>query len=302
MSVCWYYRAEQTIHPVHRVFWDHEVFKTSKRRLVDSLVHWSNVLIGHFADHSLDDLIERIAVQFTARHIRGRPRPPYWHPGWPLYICDSRYNDRERCFVKIKNWSSCVPEEVRKRQDWMPIFPFERHVYPCRFPSPFVKGRGVKGPGSIGDSVERGEGEKIEGGGTGRKRTRKGGSGTSTITDTYGPNKGLYVGSPQYAPKHPQSAPASTQYQYAQQSAPQQHHPSYGHQAAPPPPEDRSIVHAAGGTSMAGTPDLKKLPSEMGTSCLQNVFCLLVAESCTQSNISTVMGRRTSSCGSLHRR
>jgi chromatin structure-remodeling complex subunit RSC1/2 len=157
-----------------------------------------------------------------------------------------------------------VPEEVRKRKDWMPIYPFERLVYPRRFPSPFVKGRGIKGPGGIGDSVERGEGEKIEGGGTGRKRARKGGSGSSTVTDTYGPSKGLYVGSAQYAPQNTQPAASpSTQYQYLQQSniQPQPHYPQYGQVQ---PVEDRSIVQAAGGMAMAGSPDFKKLPPEIG--------------------------------------
>ncbi|TDL22417.1 hypothetical protein BD410DRAFT_821293 [Rickenella mellea] len=203
VTVCWYYRPEQTVHPAHRQFWEGEVFKT-----------------GHFADHPLEDIIEKIACQFTARHIRGRPRPPYWYPGWPLYVCDSRYNDRERVFVKIKNWNSCVPEEVRKSKDFMPIYPFEKMVFPRRFPSPFVlapgsgsvgvgaggdgrtRGRGsAKFPGGIGDSVERAEGEKIEGGGTGRKRPRRnapGTPGTSTPrngrTDEVGPSKGLYVG------------------------------------------------------------------------------------------------------------
>ncbi len=110
---------------------------------------------GHFADHPVEDIIEKIACQFTARHIRGRPRPPYWFLGFPLYVCDSRYNDRDRVFVKIKNWNSCIPEEVRKSTEFMPIYPFERTVYPIRYPSPFlIKGSKVKGPGGIIPSLE----------------------------------------------------------------------------------------------------------------------------------------------------
>ena len=124
--------------------------------------------LGHFADHPLEDIIEKIACQFTARHIRGRPRPPFWYPGWPLYVCDSRYNDRERVFVRIKNWNSCVPEEVRKSEEFMPIYPFERTVFPRRFGSPFFGKGAVKGPGGIGHSVERVEGEKAEGGREGK--------------------------------------------------------------------------------------------------------------------------------------
>jgi chromatin structure-remodeling complex subunit RSC1/2 len=111
----------------------------------------SSDVLGHFADHPVEDIIEKIACQFTARHIRGRPRPPYWYLGFPLYVCDSRYNDRERVFVRIKNWNSCVPEEVRQNTEFMPIYPFERIVYPVRIPSPFLaksKG-GMKWPGGI---------------------------------------------------------------------------------------------------------------------------------------------------------
>ena len=32
ITVCWYYRPEQTVHPAHRQFWENEVFKTSKSR------------------------------------------------------------------------------------------------------------------------------------------------------------------------------------------------------------------------------------------------------------------------------
>lgn len=138
---------------------------------------------GLFADHPVEDVLEKIAVQFTARHIRGRPRSPFWYPGWPLYVCHSRYNERERVFVKIKNWASCIPEEVRKKDEFMPIYGFERVVYPGKVASPFV-GKGVgqgpgPGPGGIGEPLEKAEGEKTEGGGTGRKRTRRN-AGTGT--------------------------------------------------------------------------------------------------------------------------
>ncbi|THG96542.1 hypothetical protein EW026_g5306 [Hermanssonia centrifuga] len=188
ITVCWYFRPEQTFHPVQRQFWENEIFKTS-----------------HFADHPLEDVIEKIACQFTARHIRGRPRPPYWYPGWPLYVCDSRYNDRERIFVKIKNWNSCVPEEVRKSAEFMPIYPFERPVFPRRFASPFISGKPIKAPGGIGDVIEKAEGEKIEGGGIGRKRPRKNAAGPpapsrSEVTDRVGQSKGFL------RPKHSMDA------------------------------------------------------------------------------------------------
>ena len=107
----------------NRQFWEGEVFKTSEFLTVEKSLH-AYFYLGHFADHPLEDIIEKIACQFTARHIRGRPCPPFWYPGWPLYVCDSRYNDRDRVFVRIKNWNSCVPEEVRKSEEFMPIYLF----------------------------------------------------------------------------------------------------------------------------------------------------------------------------------
>ncbi|KAH9964614.1 hypothetical protein BC827DRAFT_1188416 [Russula dissimulans] len=227
VTACWYYRPEQTFHPAQRQFWENEVFKTS-----------------HFADHPVEDIIEKIACQFTARHIRGRPRPPSWYLGWPLYVCDSRYNDRERIFVKIKNWNSCVPEEVRKSADFMPIYPFERMVFPRRFGSPFLKGNRVRGPGGIGESVDRAEGERIEGGGTGRKRTRKPGA----PTDISGPSKGLFVG------VGPTNVPGATPQPVVYPSQPA---------SGQPRTEDRSVVTAAGGAAILGTnANLEKLPGE----------------------------------------
>lgn len=73
----------------------------------------------------------------------------------------------------------------------MPIYPFERIIYPKRYPSPFLTG--ITGPGGIAESVERAEGEKIEGSGTGRKRSRR----TATsYTDYAGPRYGTFVGTP----------------------------------------------------------------------------------------------------------
>ncbi|KAF4584606.1 hypothetical protein EYR38_001835 [Pleurotus pulmonarius] len=142
ITVAWYFRPEQTFHPATRTFFENEVFKSS-----------------HFGDHPLEDIIERIAVQFTARHIRGRPRSPHWYPGWPL----------------IKNWNSCIPEILRKNADYMPIYEFERVVYPPRISSPFVVKSGksaVKGPGGIIDGNNTVEADVSS---LGRKRSRRGG-------------------------------------------------------------------------------------------------------------------------------
>ncbi|KAF8122454.1 hypothetical protein EV363DRAFT_1182570 [Boletus edulis] len=228
LSICWYYRPEQTFHPANTQFMDKEAFKTSL-----------------FADHPIEDVLEKIAVQFTARHIRGRPRPPFWHPGWPLYVCHSRYNERERVFVKIKNWASCIPEEVRKKDEFMPIYGFERVVYPSKVKSPFVVGPGggapvVKGPGGIGEPLEKPEGDKVEGG-TGRKRTRRH---PGTATGETGVTKTTTAGA--VAAQAPKAYAAATA--------------TGGGAAGSGDTKDRSMLTAAGTLSVP--PIVDKLPAE----------------------------------------
>ncbi|KIK92078.1 hypothetical protein PAXRUDRAFT_830304 [Paxillus rubicundulus Ve08.2h10] len=231
LSICWYYRPEQTFHPAQTQFMDKEVFKTSL-----------------FADHPVEDVIEKIACQFTARHIRGRPRPPFWYPGWPLYVCHSRYNDRERLFVKIKNWSSCIPEEVRKNEEFMPIYPFERLVYPTKTGSPFVGKGAVKGPGGIGEPIERADGDKIEGGGTGRKRAKRnpGPDAGPSATLTKATMTGTAVA----------SGSTPTYYQPALQQTEQTQKPYSGSGDT----KDRSMLTAAGNLTVP--PLVEKLPAE----------------------------------------
>ena len=85
-------------------------------------------------------------------------------------------------FVKIKDWDSCIPEEVRKNSTLMSIYPFERTVYPRKVPSPFLGRSGknsglVKCPGGIDESVGMVETtEKVEGDGDGKKRQKKAGA------------------------------------------------------------------------------------------------------------------------------
>ncbi len=137
----------------------------------------------------------------------------------------------------------------------MPIYPFERMVFPRRFGSPFLKGTRVRGPGGIGESVDRAEGERIEGGGTGRKRSRKPGA----PTDISGPSKGLYVGvGPANVP-----GPAPPPVAYTQQPADGQ-----------PRTEDRSIVTAAGGAAVLGTnANMEKLAGETGAYDVMGYSC-----------------------------
>ncbi|KAK4703189.1 chromatin structure-remodeling complex subunit RSC1/2, partial [Phenoliferia sp. Uapishka_3] len=143
LSVCWYYRPEETVHPASRQFYEHEVFKTS-----------------NFIDHSVEDFVERCFVMFFTKYVRGRPKPPAWKPGMPLYICEHRYKDEVKSFKKIKNWNSAVPEEIRKHEYDMDLYPDERVETLRRFKSPFV--RGVVGPGGIGEAMEHEEEEQAK--------------------------------------------------------------------------------------------------------------------------------------------
>lgn len=97
VTVCWYFRPEQTVHPPSRTFFEDEVFKT-----------------GYFADHQIEDILEKIFVMFYTKFIRGRPKAEFWDPRSPLYVIEHRYNEQQKVFNKIKSWASCVPEEIRK--------------------------------------------------------------------------------------------------------------------------------------------------------------------------------------------
>lgn len=247
----WYYRPEQTYHPPSRQFWQQEIFKTS-----------------HFADHPIEDLIEKIACQFTARHVRGRPRPPFWYVGWPLYVCDARYNDRERIFVKIKNWNSCVPEEVRKSSEFMPIYPFERMVYPARLPSPLVvsKTAASKFPGGL--LPESGEpADDASGGATASAKRastqRRDASGAvATLPATQHP-----IGQANALTQGHLSYYSNALYNMPQQQQPQ---PAYQTPVAQQTMQrtqgpDRSVVSAAGGlNAIGGAAQVEKLPAETG--------------------------------------
>ncbi|POY72927.1 hypothetical protein BMF94_4003 [Rhodotorula taiwanensis] len=132
LSVCWYYRPEETVHPVTRTFYENEVFKT-----------------GVFVDHNIEDFLGSCFVMFFTRYTRGRPKA--WDPSMPLYVCEHRYKDEAKQFKKIKSWSSCIPEEIRAHEyDFEPYA--DNHVDQLtRVKSPFT--RGVPGPGRL-DSAQ----------------------------------------------------------------------------------------------------------------------------------------------------
>ncbi|KAF8338318.1 uncharacterized protein EI90DRAFT_2572270 [Cantharellus anzutake] len=151
VHVRWYLRPEQTIHPRDRRFYESEVFATD-----------------FFSEHSAEDIIEKIGLQFHERYVRGRPLRPSWYPGWPLYVCESWYNEQERSFSKIEDWVKCIPQKVQEaakdRNSIMPILPYDSilldsTVHPENVLSPFVIGAGKGlsrtgiGPGALSNGL-----------------------------------------------------------------------------------------------------------------------------------------------------
>lgn len=186
-----------------------------------------------------------------------------------------------------------MPEEVRKDPEYSPIYPFERPVFPRRYASPFIGDKPIKAPGGIGDVIERAEGEKLEGGGIGRKRTKKNTPNgiavmsRSELTDRVGQSRGLYVGPPLQA-----SAPNAYQYQLQQQ---------YSQTPAPQNEAiaDRTLMTAAGGVAGLGiNVAVERLPAETGMSLCFRKLSLVLTRS--QQNISTGTQKRTKYCGLRH--
>lgn len=152
LTICWYFRPEQIVHTIDRMFYQDEILKT-----------------GNFVDHPVEDLIERVGCQYYTKATRGRPKAPEWYPGWPLYVCNSRYNEKDRASIKIKNWGACIPEELRKTE-FMSVHPFDKGPHALRLlPSPFKQGirpgdRGITGNigGSLGSYKGAVDGEDEE--------------------------------------------------------------------------------------------------------------------------------------------
>jgi chromatin structure-remodeling complex subunit RSC1/2 len=154
--------------------------------------------------------------------------------------------------VRIKNWNSCIPEEVRQKEEFMPIYPFERTVYPVKLPSPFlVKGTAtkpaVKGPGGLLSGSNH---DQAEGPSEGRRSHHRQDVSSRAASST----------------PHAQPAATSVTAHYPQLFP---HYAGYvpqqvlqiGRVGGP----DRSVVSAAGGVAAIGGPaQVEKLPSETG--------------------------------------
>ncbi|PWN36587.1 uncharacterized protein FA14DRAFT_169572 [Meira miltonrushii] len=131
----WFLRPEQSKHPRSMTFWSNEVIKT-----------------GQYVEHHVEDILEVICVIFYTKANRGVPAEGEggWHTGDPLYVCEMRYQPDRDAYFKIKNWASCMPEEVRHKT--FGLIEFDRpNPLPDKLPSPFL--RGIDGPGGIVSDV-----------------------------------------------------------------------------------------------------------------------------------------------------
>lgn len=121
LSACWYYRPAQTCHTANRTFFPNEVFKT-----------------GVYGEHAAEDILEDVLVLHHSRYTRARPSAPYWNTEGPVYIVESKYDTASPAFYRIKDWTNCVPEEIKSVVTPMDVFA-EHMQLPEREESPLLQ-------------------------------------------------------------------------------------------------------------------------------------------------------------------
>ncbi|CAL9737830.1 chromatin structure-remodeling complex subunit Rsc2p [Monosporozyma servazzii] len=112
-NACWYFRPEQTVHRVDRLFYKNEVMKT-----------------GQYRDNLVADLLGKCYVVHFTRYQRGDPDMKI---EGPLFICEFRYNESDKGFNKIRTWKACLPEELRDQDE--PTIPVGTRKF-FKYPSP----------------------------------------------------------------------------------------------------------------------------------------------------------------------
>ena len=113
LNACWYFRPEQTVHRVDRLFYKNEVVKT-----------------GQYRDHVIDDIQGKCYVIHFTRFQRGDPE---FRVDGPLFVCEYRYNESDKIFNKIRTWKACLPEEIRDTDE--PTIPINGRKF-FKYPSP----------------------------------------------------------------------------------------------------------------------------------------------------------------------
>ncbi|XP_025107191.1 protein polybromo-1-like isoform X11 [Pomacea canaliculata] len=111
MKGSWFYRPPETYHLATRKFLEKEVFKSDTSHGI-----------------SMSQIMGRCYVMFVKDYFKLRPEGL---PDRDVYVCESRYNVRNRCFKKIKVWQ--VP-----RNDSIGIVPRDLPLVPIRVASVFA--------------------------------------------------------------------------------------------------------------------------------------------------------------------
>ena len=116
LNACWYFRPEQTVHRVDRLFYKNEVVKT-----------------GQYRDNVIEDIVGKCYVIHFTRFQRGDPE---YKVDGIQFVCEYRYNESDKVFNKIRTWKACLPEEIRDIEE--PTIPVNGRKF-YKYPSPIVQ-------------------------------------------------------------------------------------------------------------------------------------------------------------------
>lgn len=100
VNVNWFFRPEHTVHKYGFKWMEKEVLKTSRFQVHTEQELAGKCLVLHVKDYirGKDSPILGSAIGTSAEHV---------------YVCENRYNEHAKQVTKIKNWQSCLPEQIR---------------------------------------------------------------------------------------------------------------------------------------------------------------------------------------------
>ncbi|XP_070193759.1 protein polybromo-1-like isoform X2 [Littorina saxatilis] len=108
---CYFYRPNETYHLATRKFLEKEVFKTEQSH-----------------EMNMSQIMGRCCVMFVKDYFKKRPEGI---PDKDVYVCESRYSIRNRCFKTIKIWTS-------SRSENLTLVPRDVRLVPIRVESVFA--------------------------------------------------------------------------------------------------------------------------------------------------------------------
>ncbi|KAL5013533.1 hypothetical protein ScPMuIL_007803 [Solemya velum] len=99
----WYYRPNETYHLATRKFLEKEVFKSD-----------------FFTSLPINQIIRKCFVMYVKDYFKYRPEN---FPDKDVFVCESRYNQKHKCFKKIKIWQNTKIEHVKLVPREIPLIP-----------------------------------------------------------------------------------------------------------------------------------------------------------------------------------